>query len=695
MRRLRIIAVAGMAFVLMGASCLPFTPRTAKPRVAGLRAFGSAEELRQFLADQAKERLSGAGQGSGSGNVLFDLFFGWSGMAPAPTAEQNTADAGGRSGGGTTSYSSTNVQESGVDESDLVKNDAENIYWLRGDTIHVCRAYPAGQMAELATVKLDSPGESLYLRGNQLIALSSRWSYGYYRFGWDVFPAGATASLSDGAGSASTSEAVVGGVWNDGGQVTVSIIDVSDPAHPTTTATAKFEGQLASSRMIGNHLHLVVTTTPRLPDNPMPLTVESMTLDEWLPDYEITTPGGSTQTGDMVAWQGAFRPEVGDGYNITTVATLDVDNPSGGFVSTAITADAGLLYASTEALYVTDTQYDWYMGGSRTDTIIHKMSFTDTGTEYVASGIVPGRPLNQYSLGEYGGYLRIATHQDEWSIDGSGLRNGIYVMKETGTTLDIVGRIDDIAVGETIYAARFIRERGYLVTFKRIDPLFTVDLSVPTNPRIVGELHIPGYSDHLQPISDNHILAIGKDAQDTGQFAWIQGVQLSLFDVTNLANPQLMFKEIIGGRGTNSEANNNPKAFICYQPDESGPTYLTFPIDLYSAGNSGPEWGTHLFTGILVYSVSLQSGFTRLGSISTLPEGKSPNGCNWYYYGPSRGLFIHENVYAVSDLGVKAAALSSLATLSGSVSFIGVSPYEDCYYYEPPNILPAFAEGLR
>lgn len=693
MRRLWIVALAGMAFVLSGASCPPYTPRTAKPRVAGLKGFGSAEELRQFLVDQANERLSGTGQSSGTGNMLFDLFFGWSGAAGAPMAEQNTADAGGRSDAAST-YSSTNIQEAGVDESDVVKNDGENIYWLRGDTIHICRAYPATQLAELTTVKLDSTGEALYLRGNQLIALSSRWSYNYYRYGWDVFPMLAT-DASGGTGSSPSSDAIVGGNWNDGGQVTVSIIDVSDPAHPTTAATAKFEGQLASSRMIDNRLYLVVTTTPRLPDNPIPLTLEGMTLDDWLPDYEVTTAGGSTQSGDMIAWESAFRPEVGDGYNITTVATLDVDNPAGGFASTAITADAGTIYASTDALYVTDTQYDWYMGGSRTDTIVHKMSFTDTGTDYVASGIVPGRPLNQYSLGEYNGYLRIATNQDEWSMDGTSLRNGIYVMKESGTTLDIVGRIDDIAVGEQIYAARFIGPRGFLVTFKRIDPLFTVDLSDPTNPRIVGELKVPGYSDHLQLLDENHILAIGKDAQDTGTFAWVQGVQLSVFDVTNLANPQLMFKEIFGGRGTNSEANNNPKAFIYYKPDESGPGYLTFPIDLYSTGTTGPEWGTHQFTGILVYSVDLQTGFAKLGSISTVPEGTSPHGCGWYYYGSSRGLFIGENVYAVSDLGVKAAALTSLGTLSGSVSFAGVTPYEDCYYYDLPEILPVDAGGLK
>ncbi|MBP7935507.1 MAG: beta-propeller domain-containing protein [Phycisphaerae bacterium] len=694
MRRLWIIAVVGLAFVLSGASCPLYHPRTAKPRIAGLKGFGSAEELRQFLVDQANERLSGTGQSYGTGDPLFDLFFGWGGMASAPTAELSNADTGGRSEGATTSHSSTNIQEEGVDESDVVKCDEETIYWLRGDTIHVCRAYPATQLAELATVKLDSTGESLYLRGHQLIALSSRWSYGYYRYGWGVFAAEAEAPTPGGT-SSTDSSSLVGGSWNDGGQVTVSIIDVSDPAHPTTTATAKFEGQLASSRMIDNHLYLVVTTTPRLPDNPVPLTLEGMTLDEWLPDYEITISGGATQIGDMISWQGAFRPEVGDGYNITTVATLDVDNPTGGFASTAITADAGTIYASTAALYVTDTQYDWYMGGSRTDTIVHKLAFTQTGTDYIASGMVPGRPLNQYSLGEYDGHLRIATNQDEWSIDGAGLKNGIYVMKETGTTLDIVGRIDDIAVGEQIYAARFIGPRGFLVTFKRIDPLFTVDLSNPTNPRIVGELKVPGYSDHLQLLDQNHILAIGKDAQDTGSFAWVQGVQLSMFDVSNLANPQLMFKEIIGGRGTHSEANNNPKAFIYYEPDESGPGYLTFPIDLYSTGTTGPEWGTHQFTGILVYRVDPQTGFSRLGSISTLPEGKSPNGCNWYYYGATRGLFIGENVYAVSDLGVKAAGLSSLGTLSGSVSFTGASAFEDCYYDDLPEILPAVSEGLR
>jgi hypothetical protein len=298
--------------------------------------------------------------------------------------------------------------------------------------------------------------------------------------------------------------------------------------------------------------------------------------------------------------------------------------------------------------------------------------------------------LNQYSLGEYEDHLRIATTVQSFGPFESVVSNSIYVLGVNEETLEITGKVEQIAPGETIYAARFMGPRGFLVTFERIDPLFTLDLSDPANPTVVGELKVPGYSDHIQMLDENHLLTIGKDAQDNGSFAWVQGVQLSIFDITDMANPTLKFKEIIGGRGTNSEANYNPKAFNHFAPLNA----LAFPIDLFSGDTTGPEWGMHEFTGLYVYEVTTEAGFTFLGRIASA-EGEVQQGCFEGYYGSTRGVFIDQAVYSVTERSVKAASIDDVATLIGNATFANAESLQtNCYFNDFDIALPG-GGGLR
>jgi hypothetical protein len=265
------------------------------------------------------------------------------------------------------------------------------------------------------------------------------------------------------------------------------------------------------------------------------------------------------------------------------------------------------------------------------------------------------------------------------------------VLHEDGESLATIGKIEKIATGEQIYAARFIGNRGFLVTFHRVDPLFTIDLSDPTNPKLVGELKVPGYSDHIQLLDDNHLLTIGKAVDDTGQFAWVEGVQLSIFDVTDPANPQLLHKETIGGRGTSSEANYEPKAFNYFAAKNA----LAFPIDLYGGETIGPEYGSHEFTGLYVYHVTVENGFEFLGRIET-SDGVN-NGCYYGYYGYTRGVFIGDDVYSVTQTGTKAASLDDVSTLLGETTYPGAPTVQpNCFFEtEPPVIILPVGEGLK
>jgi len=693
--------MAGIAILLAssGAQCWLFQPwlpwNPAPPRTAGIQPFESPEQLRAYLADQAAQRIRQARGWGGFG--MFD-----SGIVPLSGASSDAAQS--PEAGDTTPYSTTNIQEPGVDEADIVKNDGTHIYWLKGRRIHVVAATPPDELDEVATITLDNPADALYLSGHQLIALSYGYGPGYSHGGIPIGGGGeadegdTTESSPGDTGDATAVDAAIAmpgfveSPWFDGNRTRVTFIDVTDPASPTVQATVDMEGHLVTSRLIGNRLHVVLTTYPRLPANPTPLAIQAMSLEDWLPDFEIATDDGTVQSGDLVRWQHAYRPVSADGYAITAVVTLRTDDPTAPFESTAITADAGVIYASPNALYVCDPEYDWTLGSSRTNTIVHKLTFTETGTHYAASGLVPGRPLNQYSLGEYQGYLRIATTQRTFTGEGMQTTNGVYVLDEVDGELTVVGQIEELGIGETIYAARFLGERGFLVTFRRIDPLFTMDLSDPANPRLVGELKVPGYSDHIQFLDENHLLTIGKDAQEAGDWgAWVQGVQLSIFDVSDLANPILLHKEIIGTRGTHSEANNDPKAFNYYPAADA----LALPIELYEGDTSGPEYGTHTFTGLLVYHVSLDAGFTELGRISTVPDDEElGDNCWWDYYGPTRGVFIGDAVYAVSNLGVVSARLGDDELIPLDEVPFEDTPQQYCGWIEPA-ILPAIDGGLR
>jgi uncharacterized secreted protein with C-terminal beta-propeller domain len=166
----------------------------------------------------------------------------------------------------------------------------------------------------------------------------------------------------------------------------------------------------------------------------------------------------------------------------------------------------------------------------------HKRELEKTGIikiglakfEISATGNIPGRPLNQFSLDEYNDNLRVATTVGEgfWGFGGQReSSNDVYVLDEN---LKILGSVQDLGLTERIYSARFIEDKGYLVTFRQIDPFFVLDLSDPKNPQLKGELKIPGYSSYLHPITKDKILGIGKEGWQ---------VKISLFDVSDPEKP--------------------------------------------------------------------------------------------------------------------------------------------------------------
>lgn len=669
-----LICVCGI-LTLSGATCLDIFQPTKEQREAALRQFKSAEELRTYFAEQA---IAVNQQGTNRSGFFFDMLP----LSPSPNASEG-ATSGDQAGGGSgNGFSGTNLQEAGVDESDMVKAGNGYFYLLKGDSVRVVKAQPADDLQQVASVKMTGTPDSLYLYGHKLIVLSQSWKWWWG--GWEdgPVPLGGNGSTSS-SGTATVRAAAEDAVEpvppmpdapliappaqdvmpideDDTSKTTVTIIDVTTPEAPVIEATLTFDGNLASSRMVANKLHLVITVTPELPVNPTPLAISTQTLEKWIPDYTIADSDGTTTGGDIVDWQDCYYPLNADGYGTTMVITVDVNNPSDKFESVAIVADAGTIYASTEAMYVTDTSYDMN-GYWREDTAVHKFNLGTQGAEYVGSALVPGHLLNQYSLGEKDGYLRMASTINTYGPTTSSVSNAVYVLDKTATEgkLNIVGRIEDIAPGERLYSARFVGDRGFLVTFKQVDPLFTLDLSKPDDPKRIGELKVPGYSEYIHILDENHLLTIGRDVWEMENTALNMGVQLSVFDVTDFANPTLLHKEVIGSRGTYSEAAGNPKAFNYYAPKN----VLAFPITIYDSPvpQSPFAYGEQTFQGVLFYQVTVADGFTELGHISTQLTSNQDGSEWWSYSQYARGIIATDSdeVYAVTDQLVKSAPLAT------------------------------------
>ncbi|RMD65533.1 hypothetical protein D6817_05860, partial [Candidatus Pacearchaeota archaeon] len=321
----------------------------------------------------------------------------------------------------------------------------------------------------------------------------------------------------------------------------------------------------------------------------------------------------------------------------------------------------------------------WQSVDNRERTLIHKISINGERIAYIGSGSVPGHLLNQFSMDEHNGYLRVATTAGEvWNGKS---KNNVYVLDQN---LEIVGSLEDLAQGEKIYSARFVGNRAYLVTFKKVDPFFVIDLSNPREPKVLGYLKIPGFSDYLHPYDENHIIGVGKDtieasdelkAQRGLDFAWYQGVKVSLFDVSDVDHPKEIGKVVIGDRGSSTPLSYEHKAFLFDK--EKGIIVLPVTvarIDRERYNGEIPPYasGLPVWRGVYVLNVD-ENGLSVRGKIShadtneELPptqdrEAQARYNAGYRNLGPMimRSLFMDDVLYTISDELIKASDLQTL-----------------------------------
>jgi uncharacterized secreted protein with C-terminal beta-propeller domain len=339
------------------------------------------------------------------------------------------------------------------------------------------------------------------------------------------------------------------------------------------------------------------------------------------------------------------------GLGVVTVLTIDVDRGLPPVDSDALYANADTVYGSPTGFYLAtqrwiDPELSVDNVSPRSATTIHKLAMTSPDrTDYAATGEVRGFLLNQWSLSEFQGKLRVATtDQPPWFVgDGQGRPSESYVTV-LGDRLEQVGQVGGLGRGEEIRAVRFIGDRGFVVTFRQVDPLYTLDLSNPSQPRTTGELKVLGYSAYLHPVGDNLLLGVGQDADARGR---ARGVQLSLFDVSDPSQPRRLHQHALAGDYSSSEVEWDHHAFLYWPP--TGTTV----IPLQTVGSQRAP-----FVGAAGFHVDAAAGIAPIGFIShgtAADQGVI-----------DRSLVVGDRLYTVSSLGVKASTLDSF----GDIGFL-------------------------
>ncbi len=526
------------------------------------------------------------------------------GEAPAPS------DSG---------YSTTNIQVAGVDEADIVKTDGEYIYLVSENSTFIIRAYPPGQAEILSEIESEGTAIALFINGDRLVIFEQEMPY------YAVVTEGETY------------------VPYISPEVFVKVYDISDRETPLLQREFSANGGYLDSRMIGDYVYVVINEPVYEQDGEVNLP-------------RIRSGGNETE----IPATDIYYCNVSDYYYMyTTIVAintqLDDQDPTR---ETILLGASSTLYASLNNIYLTFPMWGTEVGDSLRTTI-HRIHIEGEEIEYVASGAVPGMVLNQFSMDEYDSYFRVAT-----TTFGQTTENNIYVLN---MSLEITGSLEDLASGETIYSARFMGERGYLVTFKQIDPLFVIDLSDPYDPEVLGYLKVTGYSDYLHPYDENHIIGVGKETTDAGEFAWYQGVKISLFDVTDVSNPVEIDKLEIGDRGTDSPVLRDHKAFLF----DRTRNLLVMPILEASVNVSAypegvPSWayGEPVYQGAYVFNISVDNGLQLKGRVTHIEDpAELEEYYYYYYYSPFfviRSLYIDDVLYTISNAKIKMNNLENL-----------------------------------
>jgi uncharacterized secreted protein with C-terminal beta-propeller domain len=632
---------------------------------AELAPFEDCDELTAFMTEAAEASMEG--EALVVDDMVVDMEFDlveeaapMEGRAAAEPPAEPAAEAD--VGGPDATFSETNVQEAGIDEPDLVKTDGRLIVTVAGGHLHVVDL--AGGLGVVGTVELPGGwGHELLLVGDRALVLTT---------GAEII----AFDMPEGSGTIRE--------LPDRLEAQAVLVDLADPAHPEVISRVALEGSYASARLVDGVARIVLRAEPvglpfespegdglraeREATERNREIVRRSTIDNWVP-YYVHEADGREREGTLLACDRIHHPEVFAGLGTTSVLSLDLAGDLSPQGATGVLAGGETVYASPDRLYVATNHWiDWAAlsetaaedASERFTTDLHGFDITDpAAARYVGSGNVRGHVLNQWALSEHEGVLRVATTEGSpwwgWEEDRPLSESFVTTFEERDGALVERGQVGGLGLDERIYAVRFMGDIGYVVTFRETDPLYTLDLSDPAAPRVLGELKIMGYSAYLHPVGEGLVLGVGQDADEGGA---TKGLQLSLFDVSDLADPQRIHQVTLDDAHSGVEWDHH--AFLHWPA--TGLTVVPYETWRWVEESDTEETDS----GALAYTLDRASGFTDVGRLTHLPAdiGDSTDPRYWdvAWRAPiRRSIVIGDALYTVSDLDRKRREVTDTA----------------------------------
>ena len=587
-------------------------------------------------------------------------------------------------------YSETNIQELGVDEPDIIKTDGTYLYVISNLNLYIIYAYPSENAEIISTIRFNESERpnTLFIKDDKLAVICQSYIYRYY--------GGITEDIVDEEK-----------IWEDTTKTQIFIYDLSEINDPIKINTIEVEGYYSNARMIDDYVYVITTQyayepilymdeestyIPKIrvnekeekielnniyyinsPDISKTMTnIVSFNIKEDSTDVTAEVFILGTPSTIYVSTNNIFITSISSNYDYNTIYDLMIE-----YVLPYLPDEAKDELNNVNSLSLEDYQKitisEWILQNyvEKMDekqkqeiakqlimqfekTTIHKIKIDNGEITYESQGTVPGYVKNQFSLSEYDSHLRVATTVNGWMmrpyLSSIESYNNVYVFNEN---LEIVGYIEDIAIGEEIYSVRFQGEKCYLVTFKQIDPFFVIDLKDPENPEILGELKIPGYSTYLHPYDENNVLGIGKEGNN---------IKISLFNVEDVSNPKELSTYQLQQKTEEyswsySTALYEHKAFLF----DKIKNILIIPISI------DYKESAYVFN-ITNNKISLKGIITHESEENKTEEEYEPwESSYWkgdYGYSIKRSLFIEDVIYTISDSMIKMNDMDTLNELN-------------------------------
>ena len=546
-------------------------------------------------------------------------------------------------------FSTTNIQVENVDEADIIKTDGDYIFSISENNVIITDVKDPTAVKIAAKIPSTEVPEDLILDNDKLIVITAKGTNNSYTYN---------------------------------GSTVVKIYDITSRENPTMIKNYELNQPYYTSRCINGELYVIASGYLKKENGKI---VRKYSEENVTKEIELNN---IKYLKDVKT-----RKE-------TLISSINLNDVNQDVNVSSFLMDVSNAYVSENAIYLLEQKYDYsrryvppvysifgikgifgafewendYDYDSGYYSHIFKFDITNQGNvEFACNTKISGKTINQYSLDEYNGHLRVALY------DYDGARVAIF-----NEQLKQIGITPYVAKGENMYSSRFMGNKAYLVTYRNMDPLFVIDLSDETNPTVLGELHIPGYSTYLHPYDETHLIGIGMQTEETvrrdstgkvlSTSATVVGMKMALFDVSDVNNPKQISETVIGDRRTTSAILTNPKALLFSRERE----LIAIPVNNYSEdvefGEESDEYedAIKLYTGYnkpyiaegyFVYKINLTDGFKLKGTITHEKDTTKT-----YYYGTNskllRGLYIDDNLYTVSETAVKVNNLETMEPVS-------------------------------